>query len=108
MKPAIFGLCAAAIFVLVLAALLALALPVLAQAEPQNDCGPAKVVDEILAQYKEREIARGPTLHGALVRIYASPEGKTWTLVVSLPEGISCVVEVGKSWESVVGAEGSL
>lgn len=108
MKAALWGLAAAAVFALALAALLALTLPVLAEPGIQNDCGPAKIVDEALAQYGEREIARGATLHGELVRIYASPEGKTWTLVVTVPQGVSCVVEVGKAWETVVGTGGSL
>ena len=86
---------------LVLSALvtLSLAAPALAQSSPA--CGPRKVVVEQLGrEYEEVPVNRGVTAEGALMELFASPSG-SWTLLISLPNGQSCLAAAGESWEEL-------
>lgn len=99
MKPALWGLAAAAVMALALAALLALALPVLAEPVPCGD------TDDLLRRfdsaYGEKETGRGVTLNGLLARLLVGP--KTWTIIVTLPSGMSCPIFAGEDWQPVQG-----
>lgn len=44
-------------------------------------------------------IGRGTIATGALLVIYASPDGDTWTAVTVQPTGTACVVGYGRRWE---------
>lgn len=59
--------------------------------------------DDILArlaeQYDERPIGVGLTSSGALMELLVSPDGRTWTIILSLPDGQSCLVTSGESWQ---------
>ncbi len=46
----------------------------------------------------EMSIARGRSATGRMVGIYATDDGATWTMVVTTPEGESCVVASGEAW----------
>ncbi|MPY72484.1 MAG: hypothetical protein GEU92_20805 [Alphaproteobacteria bacterium] len=65
-------------------------------------------MEAALAQFGEAVVAEGPTLKGLLFRVYAAPQGATWSLVVQFPDGMSCLLEVGQGWTLVVHREGSL
>lgn len=90
---------------LVVAAVLAAGLaniPV-AAAQASNNCGPrAEVVKHLATEYKEQTAAVGITESGSAVyEILASADGATWTLLYSLPNGLSCLMATGQSWQSV-------
>ncbi len=40
-----------------------------------------------------------------MVEIYATDDGATWTMVVTTPEGQSCVVASGEAWAERVQSE---
>ncbi len=46
----------------------------------------------------EKLIARGLSANGRMVEIYATDDGATWTMVVTTPEGQSCIVASGEAW----------
>jgi hypothetical protein len=75
---------------------LAFALTPLATADP---CGPHKELTRHLADhYSERHRGRGLTRDGRLLEILISEKG-TWTVLVSLPTGLSCIVFEGTDWQ---------
>jgi hypothetical protein len=77
----------------------AAAAPVLAQGPAA--CGPRKmVVDQLGREYAEVPVNRGVTSEGALIELLASPSG-SWTLLISLPNGQSCLAASGESWEQL-------
>lgn len=81
------------------ALVLATAAPAFAQA-PQA-CGPRNIVVEQLGRdYAEVPVNRGVTSEGALLELLASPSG-SWTLLISLPNGRSCLAAAGESWEEL-------
>lgn len=100
MKPAVWTLVAAAVLSLALAGLLAMALPVLA--EPTFNCSDTRELMQYLDQgYGEKEAGQGVTLNGVLVRLLVGP--KTFTIIATLPEGVSCPVFAGESWQEMQG-----
>lgn len=67
----------------------------------QLSCVPRKAVtDQLARRYGERLIATGETASGPLVELYAAPDGKSWTLVLALPDGRACLMAAGDGWRS--------
>lgn len=81
-----------------IAALTALAAAYPAQA--QNKCGARPdLVRELAQSYEERSIGIGWDNRGGVVEVFSSSDGATWTIVVTLPNGMSCLIAAGQHWE---------
>ena len=80
-----------------LALLLGLAAPAIAE----QRCGPRAEVIEMLGERYE-ETRRGIGMAGStqVLEVFASTEG-TWTVLVTDPEGRSCLVASGEAWEDL-------
>ena len=50
-------------------------------------------------RYQERPIAVGVTSEGSLVEVLTDAKGGTWTIIVTSPEGMSCLVLSGEGWQ---------
>jgi hypothetical protein len=57
--------------------------------------------DDIVARlesgYKEFSTAMGMSTNGELVELFVSEKG-TWTLILSNPNGTSCLIAAGENW----------
>ena len=82
-----------------MAALFMLASPALAL----HPCGPRSVFIEWLwDQYAETPVEQGLTNpNNQLLELFMSKDGGTWTLLLTLPDGQSCIMGVGKDWRAV-------
>jgi hypothetical protein len=79
----------------------ALSVPVTAMAAPTN-CGPRNELLKALAKkYSEAPTAVGLSNSGALVEVLTSDRGATWTILVSKPDGTSCLVAAGEEWQAL-------
>ena len=59
-------------------------------------CAPRDgMVERLETQYKETLTARGLQNANALVEIFTSPETGSFTVLISRPDGISCIVSSG-------------
>lgn len=75
------------------------ALPALAQAQ---NCGARTTVIERLAErYGESRQSIGMAPEGRVVEVFASLETGTWTITVTLPNGMTCLVASGQSYEAL-------
>lgn len=76
--------------------------PTLAARVPQlSNCAPrAALVTGLIEGYGERQIARGLTLGGALFEVHAGDAG-SFTVLLSDPSGVSCLIVVGEAWQLV-------
>lgn len=64
-------------------------------------CGPREAVEKRLWEgYKEVVVNRGLGANGMLVEVYAADSG-TFTIVLTRPNGVSCVMAVGEGFEAV-------
>lgn len=72
------------------------------QAQPAAmNCAPREaVVAALEANYGEHQVGRGINADGALIELFASPNGETWTLISSGPDGISCWITDGRAWRT--------
>ncbi len=52
-------------------------------------------------KYAEKTSAMGLANNGAVVEILNSENG-TWTILVTTPNGVSCLLATGKHWQQVV------
>ena len=51
--------------------------------------------------YDELPVAFGLAENGGLIEVFASAEGATWTMVLSMPNGLSYIVTSGEDWTPV-------
>ncbi len=79
------------------------AMPVQAQMAPGGRmvCDErARLVGELAMYYSEFPMARGLTLDGQVLELLVSEEG-SWTIIVTRPSGISCLVTAGQAWKDL-------
>lgn len=70
--------------------------PVPAAAQPP--CGAhAEIVKQLGDRFAEHPIATGLSSEGAVMQVFASKDGLTWSLVATRPDGTSCLVASGES-----------
>ncbi len=72
-----------------------------AQALPQLCGARSEIIGNLAEQYEESQIAVGVTDAGGLVEVLSSRDGETWTIIVSVPDGMSCLLAVGQGWRAV-------
>jgi hypothetical protein len=89
-----------------LVGLLAGAPPILAQAPPPAAVTPAchshaDLTAMLNQKYAEQPSALGVQSNGHLVEVFVSNDGTSWTIVVTRPDGWSCIVAVGEHWEAL-------
>ncbi len=69
-------------------------------AQPQ--CNTRDEVLKLLAKkYQEAPVAAGVTNTGGLVEVLTNIKGDTWTIIVTTPQGQSCLVAAGEGWRSM-------
>lgn len=80
--------------------LLALALPALAQGQR---CAPrAQMIEVLSSRHAETRHAIGLTTNRTVMELYASETSGSWTLLVTLPNGLACLVAAGNGFELTV------
>lgn len=66
----------------------------------ENVCGKRDdIVTRLENGYQEFNSAMGMSTNGGLVELYTSDNG-TWTLMLTQPDGVSCLIAAGENWES--------
>lgn len=82
-----------------------LALAATEVAAQSGNCAPREVVIERLADtFGESRQSVGLGGQGHMVETFASRETGTWTITVTAPSGITCLVASGQSFETVSDA----
>ena len=70
-------------------------------AQAQMLCGPRSVVVANLEKgYSERPISMGLASNGAIIEVFVSEKG-TFTIVMTRPNGLSCLMVAGENWEDL-------
>ncbi len=73
-----------------------------AGAQSQSQCNTRDSVLSLLAsKYKESPVAVGVTNTGGLVEVLSTGDGNTWTIIVTTPQGMSCLVAAGEGWRAL-------
>ena len=75
--------------------------PLSAHAQGQN-CGNRElVVERLETQYGESRQSIGMAAKGRVVEVFASHETGTWTITVTLPNGMTCLIASGNTYEDL-------
>lgn len=76
-----------------------------ASAQNNRNCGPREaVIDRLAHGYGETRQSMGLGANNAVVEVFASKETGTWTITVTTPHGLTCLVASGQSYEPVTEA----
>ena len=79
--------------------------PTLAQGAPCTDR--TAVLKQLAGQYSEAPVAMGLANNGGVIELLNSHDRTTWTLIITMPDGMTCPVAAGQSWESIPVLAGS-
>ncbi len=80
---------------------LMLSLPVQAQ-QVQNLCTErSEVLGHLATRYSEAPVAMGLANNGGVIEVLSSGKGTSWTIIITMPNGVSCMLAAGESWESL-------
>lgn len=91
--------------VLALATLAATLTPRTAEAQQTRNCGPRDLVVTRLAEgYGETRKSMGLGANNTVIEVFASDESGTWTIVVTTPNGVTCLVASGQAFETLAEA----
>lgn len=85
-----------------IAAALVAAFFVAAPAAAEMFCTEARALARFLADHHdETPIGAGLAGNGGLVQVLVSPDGETWTIILTMPDGTACLMAAGEGWESL-------
>ena len=77
------------------------------QAFAQTNCAArAQIVERLASHYGESRQSIGLGANNQVMEVYASPETGTWTIVVTHPNGLSCLVASGRAYETLTETAG--
>ncbi|MCO4825955.1 MAG: hypothetical protein KC451_14000 [Amylibacter sp.] len=73
-----------------------------AQAQQQANCGQrGQVIERLQTKYGESRRSVGLAANNGVVETYASTESGTWTIVITMPNGMTCLVAAGEAFQPV-------
>ena len=78
-----------------------LVLPASAAAEPKACSKRTEVISHLAKKFKEAPAALGLASNGGLVEVLTNGNGSTWTIILTMPNGISCLVATGEDWQNL-------
>lgn len=88
---------------LLLSGALILMLPRSTDAAPEAVCfDRSSLIEHLSGRFAETPVAAGLAANGSMVEVFSSPDGQTWTIVLTRPDGATCVVASGESWIDVI------
>jgi hypothetical protein len=58
------------------------------------------VVGQLAERYQETRRGIGMTTNASVLEVFAS-EGGSWTITVTLPSGMTCLIATGQGWEAL-------
>ena len=62
-------------------------------------CGPTgQIVERLDKTFGEHLTGAGLDASGNMVSVYSNPEKLTWTMTVTTPERVTCIVSSGDGW----------
>lgn len=75
------------------------ALPASAQQSPCTKR--PEVVGHLAKQYSEAPVAIGLSSNGGVVEVLSSKKNQSWTMIITMPDGNTCLMAAGENWEMI-------
>jgi hypothetical protein len=65
-------------------------------------CAPrAEVLAQLGERYAEALVGIGIASNGGLLELLANEGGATWSLILTMPDGQSCLIAAGEDWQAL-------
>ncbi len=61
----------------------------------------ADLLGGLSTKYSEVPVAMGIANNGGVLEILAARAAGNWTIILTMPDGLSCVLASGENWESL-------
>lgn len=61
----------------------------------------ANVLNHLSSRYLEKPVAMGLAHNGGIIEILSSKSGSSWTIIITMPDGMTCMIASGKNWEDL-------
>ncbi len=74
------------------------------QAQQASCAERARVIERLETKYGESRQSVGLSANNGVVETYANAESGTWTIVITLPNGMTCLMAAGSAYEPVEAA----
>ncbi|WP_069300129.1 hypothetical protein [Neptunicoccus sediminis] len=72
-----------------------------AQSQPASCAERTRVVERLQTKYGETRRSIGLAANNGVIEVFASAHSGSWTIVITRPDGMTCLVAAGESYESV-------
>lgn len=77
----------------------------LVKAQAAQNCAPREtVVERLAAKYGETRQSMGLGNNNAVMEVFASPASGSWTITVTMANGVTCLVASGQAFEELAEA----
>lgn len=83
------------------AAALWLAMPSSAQAQAPTCVKRTELIKHLANKFHETPAAVGVADNGTLLEVFVSTTNETWTVAVTLPNGLACMLATGQQWQDL-------
>ncbi|SPH21003.1 hypothetical protein ASD8599_01744 [Ascidiaceihabitans donghaensis] len=89
----------------IIAALMIAAMAFAASAQSMRNCAPRDIVIQRLANgFGETRQSMGLGANNSVVEVFASLESGTWSITMTSPSGLMCLVATGQAFEALAEA----
>jgi hypothetical protein len=61
----------------------------------------SNVLSHLSTRYSETPVAMGVANNGGVIEILSSKSGKSWTIILTMPNGMTCMIAAGENWEAL-------
>ena len=79
----------------------AISLPATAQQQQPACAQRTDVLKHLSAKYTEAPVALGLANNGGVIEVLSSKTGSSWTIIITMPNGPTCMVAAGENWEKI-------
>ena len=68
----------------------------------------AHVLEHLGKKFSESPVAMGMAANGGVMEVLSTDDGNTWTVVITMPDGKTCMLLSGENWEALPHLPASL
>ena len=72
-----------------------------ATAQQQRCTKRPEIVRHLAKKFAEAPVAIGLAVSGGIIEVLSSKKGGSWTIIITMPDGTSCVIAAGQNWEQI-------
>lgn len=72
-------------------------------AQPNHACTDrASALTHLSKKFSEEPVAIGLANNGGVVEVLTDTGGSTWSIIITMPNGLACIVAAGEHWEPLL------